>query len=103
MSAPIVFHAKAAYTWKSKIVTLAEEMRRRLRNLDELHTEEEIIEVARKFTQKLTDSGYDERTRMEILKSAVTKHLRQVDNWKRGGPALYRSSEEMKESRLFKS
>ena len=28
VSAPTVFHSKAVYTWKAKIVPLAEEMRR---------------------------------------------------------------------------
>ena len=38
--APPVFHSKSAYTWKSKLVTLSEEMQRRLIKIDEAHIEE---------------------------------------------------------------
>ena len=77
--APTVFHTKAAYTWKAKIVTLAEEMRRKLRNLDEYHLEEEIEEVASIYAREMVDPGYSQKTRMEILKSAFIKNLRQVE------------------------
>ena len=71
------------------MVTLSEEVRRRLRNTDRTHSEKELLEIIRKFTQKMADSGYEEGTRMEVLKSAVTRHLRQVEDWRRGGPSLY--------------
>lgn len=40
-----VFHSKVAYGWRSKIVTLAEEMRHRLKNMDKLHSRKKKTEV----------------------------------------------------------
>ena len=37
VKAPTLFHTKAAYTWNAKVVMLAEDMRRHLRNMDEHH------------------------------------------------------------------
>ena len=37
----LVFHAGSAYSWKPKITTLAEELGRKLVNMDPYHTEEE--------------------------------------------------------------
>ena len=34
VTSPLVIHAKGAHTWRSKLVTLAEEVRRRLCNMD---------------------------------------------------------------------
>ena len=39
VSPPTVFYSKASYSWKAKLVTLAEEMRRRLQNMDEYHSD----------------------------------------------------------------
>ena len=41
------------------MVTLVEEMRRRYRYMDRKHTQQETIEVARKFITKMANSGYD--------------------------------------------
>ena len=74
VAAPTVFHSKAAYVWRSKIVMLSEEWRRRLRNLDSHHRREEIVEVVRKFATKMATSGYDNATRWQILQSVIIKH-----------------------------
>ena len=68
VSAPLVFHAKGAHTWRSKLVTLSEEVRRRLRNTDRLHTEAEVVQMIATFAQKLIDSHYDTSARQEIIK-----------------------------------
>ena len=70
-----------------------------MRNIDEAHTEEEIVEIARKLSQKMADFDYEEGTRMEVLKSTFTRHMRQVEYWRRGGPTLYRLSTEIKDAR----
>ena len=62
VTAPTVFHSRAAYNWRSKLVTLSEEMRRRMRNMDADHKQEEVLEVARKFTIKMANSGYNHCT-----------------------------------------
>ena len=74
ISAPLVFHAKAAHSWRTKIVVLSEELRRRLRNTDRWHTLSERREIVGRFLQKLADSGYDPGMREEVIKSAVRKH-----------------------------
>ena len=45
ISAPLVFHAKASHSWRTKIVVLSEELRKRIRYMDtrggeELSTED---------------------------------------------------------------
>ena len=45
-----LFHARCAYGWKPKITTLAEELGRRLVNMDPYHTEEERSAVVEDFT-----------------------------------------------------
>ena len=71
VTSPLVFHAKGAHTWRSKIVTLGEEVRRRLRNTDTGHSKEEVLGILKKFSQKMIDSGYDLGSRQEILKSGI--------------------------------
>ena len=46
-TSPLVFHAKGDHIWRSKLVTLDEEVRRRLRNMDTRHSNEEKLEVIR--------------------------------------------------------
>ena len=102
MASPLVFHSRAAYSWRCKIVTLSEETGRRMRNMDEYHTVEERKEVLCKFLKKMADSGYGPPTREEILKSGIRKYYRKVSDQETGGPRLYRGPEEMKENRRFK-
>ena len=102
IAAPSVFHSKAAYGWRSKIVTLSEEMRRRLRNMDRLHQRKEILETTATFLQKMANSGYDKATRWEVVKSATIKHYRQLAQAAAEGRSIYRSSGEMKEGRILK-
>ena len=64
---PLVIHTKGAHTWRSKLVTLGEEVRRRLRNMDAIHSNTQILEILRVFLQKLVDSGYDLTSRQEII------------------------------------
>ena len=46
---------------------MAEELRRRMKNMDNLHTEAKKLEVIEKFLQKMSDSGYNPGTRAEVL------------------------------------
>ena len=55
-TSPLVFHRREACSSKQKIVTLAEEARRRLTNQDKSHSVEERIQELRKFSQKMIDS-----------------------------------------------
>ena len=58
---------------RSKIITLAEELRRRMLNIDGFHRWEDQKEVYADYIQKLCDSGYEHTTRLEIIKSTVKK------------------------------
>ena len=71
--------------------------------MDHLHTKEEKKEILGDFIQKMADSGYKHSTRKEIIKSAVTKFYRQVLEQETGGSNIYRSAEDMAESRRLKS
>ena len=51
----------------------------------------------------MADSGYKHTTRKEIIRSAVTKFYRQVLEQETGGRNIYRSAEDMAESRRLKS
>ena len=51
----------------------------------------------------MADSGYQHPVRKEVIKSAVTKYYRQVLVQETGGRKLYRSAEEMAESRRLKT
>ena len=50
---PLVFHSRGAYPWRSKIVILGEEAKRRMLNMDRLHTIEDVKEIMEKFIKKL--------------------------------------------------
>ena len=98
----MVFHALGAFDWKMKLTTMSEELRRRLIHMDKAHSTEERIHVARKFFQKLEDSGYNAKAREEIVKSATKKYwrIRLLDMI--GERDMYRSHELMEEEGKFK-
>ena len=99
---PLVFHGRGAVATRQKIVTLAEEARRRMMNMDRQSSREERLNVLRKFSQKLEDSGYSRDVRQEIMKSGLTRYYRLVLQEIAGGRKLYRSAEEMKDGRSLK-
>ena len=101
-ASPLVFNASSAYGWKAKITTLAEELRRRLTNMDKLHNEEEMEAVVGKFLQKLTDSGYKNSHRKEIIRSGCINFCRRQIEDRTGGKKLYRTETQMKEARKTK-
>ena len=102
-TSPLVFHAAGAYSWRPKITTMAEEFRRRLLNMDTGHSEKDKEDVIKDFLQKMADSGYQHPTRKEIIRYAVTKFYRQVIEQETGGRQLYRSAQDMAETRKLKS
>ena len=57
---------------------LAEELRRRIRKIDRRHPLTERREIVGNFQQKLTNSGYNLKTREEIMKYAVKKQCREL-------------------------
>jgi hypothetical protein len=77
-TSPLVFHAAGAHGWRSKITTLAMEVVRRMTNSDRRTTIKERAATLRKFTTKMADSGYGQSTRLEILKSGITRYYRML-------------------------
>ena len=102
MASPLVFHSRSAYSWKAKLVTLSEEVKRRLMNMDLFHTEQERVEVLATFLKKMANSQYGPPTRKEVLKSGIRRYFRKVHAQETGGPKLYRTKEELEKGRKFK-
>ena len=88
VTAPTVFHDRADFGWRSKIKMLLEEMRRRYRNMDQDHSQPDMLRVVRDFATKMASSGCKKAARMEILMSATVKFYREVAEWKTGGKPL---------------
>ena len=98
-TSPLVFHGRGACAIKQKITILGEEVRRRLFNQDPSHTVDERVDILRRFSQKMIDSGYTVEVRREILESGTKRYYRMRLSELAGIRNLYRSSEEMKTSR----
>ena len=88
MASPLVFHSRLAYNWKAKVVTLSEEVKRRLMNMDLYHTEGERVEVLATFLKKMTNSQYGPPTQKEVLKSGIWRDYRKVYTGNRRPKAL---------------
>ena len=85
------------------MVSLGEEVRRRLRNTDQPHSRTQVLEILRNFSQKLLDSDYDMASRQEILKSGVRKFYSEPDKATREGTSLYRTQTQMYEKKEIKA
>ena len=97
---PTVFHGRGATSSRSEIITLAEEVKRRLANMDRSHGKEERKEELRRFSQKMVDSAYGKDTRHEIIRSGDKRYYRLIVQELAGVRKLYRSREDMKEGRF---
>ena len=102
VTSPLVFHAQGAHAWRAKLVTLSEEVGRRMKNMDSKHTVQERVDVLGVFLQKLCDSNYDQNTREEIIKSGLRKFYREWNRREMESKSLYRSKGEMLEARTTK-
>ena len=74
VTSPLFFHSKGAHGWKSKIITLAEEYRRRLLHMDLRYSMDDKREVIMDFIQKMVYSGYSHPARVEIITSTTKKY-----------------------------
>ena len=83
-----VMRATSAYTWRQKLVTLAMELFRRLRNSSRQLTLLAKSTMVTKFIEKLRRSGYSEPTVRGVLKSGLLHYYRKLEIDLRGGPAL---------------
>ena len=98
----LVFHAGGAHGWKSKSITLAEELRRWYLHMDSHYSIEDRKEVVMDILQKMTDSGYSHSSRLKVITSATRKYCRQLMEKDSHGQRLYRSAEDMATSRRLK-
>ena len=71
-------------------------------NTDQGHTRQERLDIIRKFSQKLIDSGHSQEVCKEITKSGLTRFFRLVLLEVAGERILYRSADDMKEGRVLK-
>ena len=74
-----------------------------MRNTDRYHSRKEILDIIRKFSQKMTDSGYDTSSRQEILRSGLRKSYRDLALAKREGVSVNRTRQQMDKKREVKS
>ena len=64
-----------------------------------MHCSQEILEVMKKFLQKMIYINYDVSLRKEIVKAAVKKYHWDLARAAREGKSLYRSCKKMDEVR----
>ena len=62
-ASPKVFHGQGAYPWRLKLVTLAEEVTRRMVNMDREHSVSQRVAVIEKFCTMMEDSLYNTSAR----------------------------------------
>ena len=87
---------------RQKIVSLTEEVMRRLLIQNRRHSLEERLEEMEKFSQKMTHLAYTSGLRQDIFRYGITRYFRPVLKEITGERKLYRSAEDMKESRALK-
>ena len=101
-ASPKVFHGKGAYPWRLKLITLAEEVTRRMVNMDRGHTMDERLAVMNKFCTMMKDSHYNTKSRWQIIYSGLVKYYRMLAVQSMGGRRINRSAAEMKGARTLK-
>ena len=77
-----------AYTWRSKLTTLAMEAFRRMRNSSRQITAEARSNIVKGFITKLMSSGYTETTTNGIIKSGMSYYYQKLRADLAGGPPL---------------
>ena len=83
-----VLRASSAYTWRSKLVTMAMEVFRRLRNTSRQLTLEAKTDIMNTFTVKMRRSGYGTKTVGGVLESGQAHYYRKLRTDLQGGPPL---------------
>ena len=102
MVTPRVINKDSALSERIKRQTLANEIIRIRRNTCEKERERQKERQLTRFAWKLYLSGYDERSRKEILLSGLKGFERLVELDREGVRSLYRSRQEDYEIRMLK-
>ena len=88
---------------QSQISIMSNELRRRLEVMSEDLDKKEIIGVIDKYTQQLTNSGYNRKQQYEIIVSALKGNVRKENEMKRKCQGKrYRSGKDSLKSRMEK-
>ena len=90
MQASTVTHMDSAHPINTKIATLAQDVKRRLMNLDDECPVEVNREELEKFTTKLLVSGYSKKLAAKIVRNGVDAYRRLCDQVKAGQRPLHR-------------
>ena len=85
-----VMMRSTAVGMKTKRRTLVQEVVRRMRNCDRDIELEEMGDILSKFSQKMRDSGYEEKMRREVVDAGVRAYREQVRKEVIGEKPLYR-------------
>ena len=91
MKSKFVLEKNSAFPYAMKMKCLTQEVFRRLHNTSENILEENKGEILSKFTQKLKNSGYNEKERLNIIKGGIKTHQNLKDLEKVGKRNYYRS------------
>ena len=93
MRSQILIEKNSAMTQRQKFSILANELTRRIYNIDENDESfvQEVEETIEKFTAQLKTSGWEQRESAEIVKSGFIGWRRRKERRKEEGGCLYRS------------
>ena len=98
-SSPKVMMCTSALPIRMKISTLANEVKRRLRNCGKTITIQEKTQIVNTFIVKLIVTGYSEKVRVEIVESGLLGYYRTLETEQTTGIRVNQSPEIGKEQR----
>ena len=88
-----VLRASSAYTWRNKLVTMANEVFRRMRNSSRQLTLKTKLGLMTTFTDKMRNSGYSQGSVNGILESGLQHYYRKLVVDLQGGPKINRRND----------
>ena len=88
---PLVIMARSGMGTQQKVQILANELTRRLSNINETRTDkQEKIKVIEQYTRELKNSEFGIRTAQEIIKSGIRRHRTRIIRRTANGGLFYR-------------
>ena len=98
MKSQFVLMKDSAVPMKTKRNALTQEVKRRLRNCHDDLPKEEVAEVLSKFSQKLSNSGYNQSYREQVINAGVLayNYKEDIGREERGEKKRFRSRGERK-------
>ena len=88
ISSSKIMRATTAYPWRSKLVMLAMELFRRMRNTTRQLTAQSRANICNRFTVMMYGSGYVRSTIRGVIKSGLSHYYRKLLVDLQGGPRL---------------